>query len=134
MTGSDDPLDPAAERRWALRRGIDLDADLSDTAGMSCVAKVTDISEEGCMIRFFADRDLARDLLHTIKVTGLEALSGYVIWSAEGKAGLAFATPLHPATVQSLVMKSHYARISRDMAAGATPDRLPSLPPFPFDE
>lgn len=125
----------AADRRWALRRSIELAADLSDSSGMTCAALVTDISEEGCMIRFAKGQDLVRDRLHSIKISGLEALSAYVIWCAEGKAGVAFSEPLHPATVQNLVMKSHYARISRHMALKEGElERLPALPPFPFGE
>ncbi len=130
MTG---PIEP--DRRWAIRRSIDLDADLTDTAGMQCTAKVIDISEEGCMIRFHSGRNLERHLLHSIKVTGLEALSGYVIWCADGRAGLVFSEPLNPATVQNLVMKSLYAKISRQMAQQKGPaDILPPLAPFPFDD
>ncbi|HEY6964278.1 MAG TPA: PilZ domain-containing protein [Erythrobacter sp.] len=130
---------PASEftpdRRWALRRNIELAADLSDSSGMICAALLTDISEEGCMIRLAKGQDLVRDRLLMIKVSGLEALAAYVIWCAEGKAGVAFSEPLHPATVQNLVMKSHYARISRHMALKAGDlERLPALPPFPFGE
>jgi hypothetical protein len=122
------------DRRWALRRGVELDADLTDSNGMSCAAQVIDISEEGCMLRLFSRTELERDLVHTIKVTGLEALSGYVIWCSGGRAGLTFSEPLHPATVQNLVMKSHYGRISRHMAhKNASQDNLPPLPPFPFE-
>lgn len=123
------------ERRWAVRRGIELDADLTDTAGLLCAAKVTDISEEGCMIRISSKQELVRDNLHTLKVTGMDALSGYVIWCSEGKAGLIFSEPLDHATVQSLVMKSHYARISRYKAEeSASKDRLPPLARFPFKD
>lgn len=129
MTG---PIKP--DRRWAIRRSIDLDADLTDTAGLRCTAKVTDISEEGCMIRFHSGRNLESHLLHSIKVTGLEVLSGYVIWCADGTAGLVFNEPLSPATVQDLVMKSLYAKMSRRMTQQKGPaDILPPLPPFPFD-
>lgn len=120
--------------RWAIRRSIDLDADLTDSAGMRCTAKVTDISEEGCMIRLPSGRILERHLLHSIKVTGLEALSGYVIWCADGKGGLVFSEPLSPAMVQNLVMKSLYAKISRQVAQQKGPaDILPPRAPFPFD-
>lgn len=123
------------DRRWAMRRSIELDADLTDAAGVPCAVKVTNISEEGCMVRMLSGREPERHLLHEIKITGLEPLGAYVIWSKEGRAGLAFSTPLHPMTVRSLVTKSLYARLSRRVArTGQANDEFPALPPFPFDD
>jgi hypothetical protein len=122
------------DRRWALRRSVELDADLTDTAELTYAAKVTEISEEGCTIRISSGQMLVRDRLHTIKIMGLDALSGYVIWCSDGKAGMTFSEPLHPATVSDLLMKSHYVTISRRMAGKtSSKDYLPPLPPFPFD-
>lgn len=87
------------------------------------------------MIRTISGRDLALDSLHEIKITGLELLSAYVAWASEGKAGLTFTAPLQPATVQSLVMKSLYARVSRRPLRGkADEDSFAPLPPFPFED
>ena len=133
MSGNEDGADP--DRRWSERNSIDLDVELTDSAGLSYSAKLTDISEEGCMIRTLSGIDLVRDRLHTIKMIGQEAVAAYVIWSANGKAGLTFSSPSDPATVQSLVMKSLYARMSRHTVRNASAnDSLPSLPPFPFDD
>lgn len=122
------------DRRWALRRSIELEADLIDAEQMKYAAKITNISEEGCTIRISLRQTLVRDRLHTIKITGLDALSGYVIWCSDGKAGLAFSEPLHSETVKRLLMNSHYAKICRNFATknGAN-DYLPPLPPFPFE-
>lgn len=122
-----------SDRRWAMRRSIELDADIVDAAGLVYAAKVLDISEEGCMVRTLAGSDLVRDRLHDIKMIGMDALTGYVIWSEDGKAGIAFSEPLHTATVQNLVMKSHYGRISRFMAQKGATDAFTDLHrPFPF--
>ena len=122
-----------AERRWALRRGVDLAADVSDASGASFAARITEISEGGCRIRIASAPALSRDLPHEIKVTGLEPLGAYVVWASKDDVGLAFSTPLDPLTVRSLVTKSLYARLSRRMAgSGRGPDDLPPLPPFPF--
>ena len=122
------------DRRWALRRSVELEADLTDSADLRYAAKVTEISEEGCAIRISSGQVLVRDRLHTIKITGLDALSGYVIWCSDGKAGMTFSEPLASATVSNLLMKSHYARISRRMAGkNSAQDYLPPLPRFPFD-
>lgn len=87
------------------------------------------------MVRLSRECELVRDRLHTIKITGVEALPAYVIWCADGKAGLAFSEPLRPGTVQNLVMKSHYARISRHFAEkNAANGTLTPLPPFPFED
>lgn len=87
------------------------------------------------MVRTVCGRTLALDRLHEIKVTGLDQLSAYVAWATEGKAGLTFTAPLQPAMVQSLVMKSLYARASRRTVNGM-PDNgdLGTLPPFPFED
>jgi hypothetical protein len=122
-----------AERRWARRRGLELDADVTDAQGMSYAAKITDISEEGCSLRTLCGSDLVRELVHEIKVTGLDVINAYVIWSAEGRAGLSFATPLQSATVENLVMKSLYARLSRPVVnRRVTEDHFRPLGPFPF--
>lgn len=122
------------DRRWAFRRSVELEADLIDSADLRYVAMVTEISEEGCAIRVSPDQVLVRDRLHSIKIVGLDALRGYVVWCSDGKAGMTFSEPLDPATVSDLVMKSHYARISRHMAKkNSGNDPLPPLPPFPFD-
>ena len=132
---SDDGDDSQKDRRWSLRRGIELDADLSDSDGQSFAGKVTDISEDGCLVRTVCGRNLALDRLHEIKITGLEQLSAYVAWASHGKAGLTFTAPLQPATVQSLVMKSLYARVSRRIVRGRPDaDGLGPLPPFPFED
>lgn len=132
--GANDDETPK-DRRWALRRGIELVADLTDSAGITCPAKVTDISEEGCMIRTLSGSDLAKDSLYEIKITGLELISAYVAWTANGKAGLTFTSPLHAATVQNLVMKSLYSKLSQRMVRDAKPDDyLGPRGPFPFDD
>lgn len=123
-----------ADRRWALRRTIDLTADVTDPDGARFRAKIMDISEDGCMLRTWPGCAFDRDRLYTIKVTGLSGLVGYVIWSAEGRTGIAFGEPLHPANVQNLVMKSHHSRISRRLAERlSSKHALGDLPPFPFD-
>lgn len=121
------------DRRWNLRRGVELNAEVTDSAGAAFLAKVIDISEEGCMLRTVYRIDFARDCVHAIKITGLEEIDCYVVWCEDHKAGVTFGRPLHSVTVQNLVMKSHYAKISRHMAqAGKRGDDLLDLPPFPL--
>jgi len=131
--GEDDAIQP--DHRWALRRGIELSADVTDSSGFTFAARITEISEEGCRIRTYSAPALNRHLLHEIKVTGLEPLGAYVVWASEEDVGLTFGTPLDPQTVRGLVTKSLYARLSRRMArAGRAHDELPPLPPFPFPD
>ncbi len=133
MSGNEDETEQ--DRRSSMRRSIELDVDLRDPDGLSYAAKLTDISEEGCLIRTVSGSGLARDRLHTIKITGHEAVTGCVVWSEKDKAGLTFSEPMDPATVQSLVEKSLYARMSRHAVRDASAnDSLPPLPPFPFDD
>ena len=124
-----------ADRRWALRRGIDLTVDVTDSSGFTFTARMTEISEEGCRIHTYSAPALDRNLLHQVKVTGLDSLGAYVIWTSETDAGLTFSTPLDPVTVRGLVTKSLYARLSRRLArTGQAPDELGTLPPFPFKD
>lgn len=131
--GEDDGIQP--DRRWSQRRGIELDADLTDSSGFTVPVRVTEISEEGCRIRTVSAPELERDLLHSIKITGLDPIGAYVIWSSEDGAGFTFSTPLDPITVRSLVTKSLYARLSRRVTRNRPgPDALGTLPPFPFED
>lgn len=99
------------DRRWALRRGIQIDADLRDSAGLRCSVTVTEISEEGCAIETDPALDLTRNSLHTIHVNGFLPLKAYVIWSSGGRVGLALSEPLHPITVQRFADKSVFDRL-----------------------
>ncbi|MFO6447116.1 PilZ domain-containing protein [Erythrobacter sp. NE805] len=127
---------PAADRRWALRRKLELPADLKDADGHTHAATIVDISEEGCRIETASGREIDRHRLHTVKITGLEAIPAYVSWSRESSAGLTFAEPLHPAVVQNLVVKSLYARLSRfeENRKARGREGLSGLPPFPFGD
>lgn len=108
-------LEFQGDRRWCSRRSIELDVELISTDNVLSIAKMTDISEEGCMVQTFSRCDLTNDL-YTIKLPGQDELEGYVIWTADGCAGFAFTSPLHPVSVQSLVMKSLYAKLNRHLA------------------
>lgn len=126
--------DSNGDRRWALRRAIDASAQISNGAGLCQAATITDLSEEGCMVRVLAATDLPRDCLYTISVSGLAAFSGYLVWAKDDKAGFALNAPLQSTTVQSAVVKSYYAKIARQMAEIERGDRkLADLPQFPFD-
>lgn len=129
--GEDEAGEP--DRRWALRRGIEITADVTDSSGFTFAARITEISEEGCRLHAHAASALNRDLLHEIKVTGLDPVGAYVIWASGDEVGLTFSTPLDPVTVRNLVTKSLYARLSRRLSRGGQGlDELPPLPPFPF--
>jgi len=129
----DDAVQP--DRRSAQRRGIELDADVTDPSGFTIVARITEISEEGCRIRTYSAAALDRDVPHEIKITGLDPIGAYVIWTSEDGAGFTFSTPLDPITVRSMVTKSLYARLSRRQARTRRgPDELATLPPFPFED
>lgn len=122
------------DKRWALRRHIEVDATLTDPDGLVFSVNLTNISEEGCAIRTTSRVELARDVIHSLKVTGLGPLPCHLVWLSDNKAGLAFCESLHPAIVQNLVMKSLHARIILRMAQPERFDsRLENLPPFPFD-
>lgn len=93
-------------RRWALRRAIELDANVTDSAGLIYAAKVTDISEEGCGIQLASGSNLMRNRLHTIQAKGLGPVTAYVMWSADGNAGLAFSEPRDPGIIESLMAEA----------------------------
>lgn len=134
MTMPNGECDRDRDRRWAMRRKVEMEVAVTDTEGLSYSATLTDISEDGCMIRLASEQDLVGNRLHTVKIPGARGLAGYVIWCSGGKAGLAFSEPLYPAQVEALVLNSHYTGIARNMAKiGAMEDHLPSLPPFPFE-
>ena len=86
------------------------------------------------MIRSLSGKDLAHDRLHTIKIIGFEALTGFANCSADRKAGLAFTAPLNQPAAQNLVMKSLNARTGRQTVRDAPGSgKLHPLLSFPFD-
>lgn len=103
-------------RRWALRRAIQLEANVTDSAGLTYAAQVTDISQEGCGIQLTSGSNLMRTRLHTIQAKGLGPLTAYVIWSADSNAGLAFSEPCDPAIIESLTAESLYDVLRRALA------------------
>lgn len=117
-----DELSFSADRRWATRRQIGLDAHLTDTKGASYSVVIVNVSEDGCGILIQTGVELARELPHTLMARGVDPLTVYVIWSKDGQAGLALANPLHPMIVQRLVMKSLYGKISRRLSSDTRPN------------
>jgi hypothetical protein len=123
------------ERRWNYRRSIELDAEITDPAGQSRAARLGDLSEEGCMILALPGDELTIGDIYDIAITGFETLVAQVVWAGQGKAGLAFITPLTAAEIEKLVMASLYARLTkRGPGPVVSQAALDTLPPFPFKD
>ncbi|HWT12518.1 MAG TPA: hypothetical protein VN231_07175 [Allosphingosinicella sp.] len=93
---------PTSDGRRTERRVVNLAARLRDPGATVSEIEVLDLSTEG----FKAQGDLALETGASVwlKLPGLEAQNSKVVWVEEGKAGFQFSSPLHPATLELVVL------------------------------
>lgn len=87
----------AFDRRRYLRQQTQFGAGLSANIRPTDEVAVVDLSVGGCGIR--TSIELERGARVWIRLPGLEAAPARVAWCGEGRAGLHFDHPLHPAVV-----------------------------------
>lgn len=87
----------AYDRRRYQRHVVQLGAGLSANIRPATRVTVTDLSTGGCGIELAIH--VEPDARVWLKLPGLESLPARVAWTADGRAGLAFDHPLHPAVV-----------------------------------
>ena len=89
------------DRRRYLRHQVHIGGGLAANIKPSSPVVVTDLSTGGCGIELGIE--LERGARVWLRMPGLENLPARVVWSEEGRAGLAFDHPLHAAVVRHLV-------------------------------
>jgi len=91
----------AYDRRRYLRCSVQVGAGLSENIRPSVTVTVTDLSAGGCGIA--ADIELQPGARVWLRLQGLESVPARVTWSRDGRAGLCFDHPFHPAVVERFV-------------------------------
>jgi PilZ domain len=92
---------PVQDGRGAERRVVNLAARLRDPGATIADAEVQNLSTNG----FMARTELALETGGHVwlKLPGLEPQNSRVVWVEDGKVGFEFTTPIHPATLETLV-------------------------------
>ena len=84
-------------RQDALRVIVSREVE-SSSSGISCPARMVNLSTSGCALRFpvpsFGKHDAVR-----IDIPGVTSVAGKVVWAKDDRVGIAFAEPLHGAVV-----------------------------------
>ena len=81
------------DQRKAVRKAVSYRGTCRTVAGRTLKVWVTDISAEGCRLRFREPPLLANDWV-LVEIAGLRELGATVQWSDGGTAGLRFFHPL----------------------------------------
>lgn len=92
---------PLPEGRMAERRIVNLAARLREPGARMAEIEVVNLSVTGFMAE--ADLGLEPGAAVWLKLPGLEPQSSRVVWAEDGRIGVQFATPLHPATLGLVV-------------------------------
>lgn len=94
------PLSNVPVRRCD-RVALDAEVALRRSGKHNFRVRVFDVSPLGCQIEF-VERPGPAEMVW-IKFEGLEALAAQVRWTAGFRAGVVFATPIHPAVFELLL-------------------------------
>jgi hypothetical protein len=93
----------AYDRRRYLRRSVSVGAGLFENIRPSIKVTVSDLSVGGCAI--VGDLELESGARVWLRLPGLESVPARVAWSQDGRAGLTFDHPYHPAVVERIVSR-----------------------------
>ena len=93
----------AFDRRRYLRHAVQVGGGLSANIRPSVPVLVVDLSTGGCGLEL--DVDLEPNGRVWLKLPGLESWPARVAWSRDGRAGLSFDHPLHPAVVAHIAAR-----------------------------
>ena len=95
------------EQRAAYRFPADLEAECR-SCSRSWSSRLCNISSTGCMI-VCPEPGLPDGALLRIRLRGLTAIDGTIIWQHRGHAGVRFVNPLHHAMMLHLGFEEHEA-------------------------
>lgn len=91
------------EKRAAFRFPTDVAADCR-SCDRSWSTRLVNISTTGCMIACPVD-GLPDGALLRLRVKGLTAIDGEIVWQHRNHAGIRFKVPLHPAVMEHLAFR-----------------------------
>ncbi len=113
-----------AEQRAAYRFPTDLEADCR-SCNRSWSSRLCNISKTGCMV-VCPEAGLPDGALLRIRLRGLTAIDGKVVWQHRGHAGVRFVSPLHEALMRHLGFQEPEAARPAELAArDRQPDEAP---------
>ena len=104
MTRAQLAILPIRDGRMADRRIVNLAARLREPGASLLEVDVLNLSTDGFMARGAGPIEVGTYVW--LRVTGLEPQSCRVIWHEDDKAGFEFMAPLHPATVELLIVNN----------------------------
>jgi hypothetical protein len=91
------------DKRAAFRFPTDVEADCR-SCDRSWNTRLVNISTTGCMIACPVD-GLPDNALLRLRVKGLTAIDGEIVWQHRNHAGIRFRVPLHPAVMEHLAFR-----------------------------
>jgi len=92
---------PVPDGRTAVRRVVNLAAELRELGAWFAEVEVVDLSTDGFMAE--VDSTLEVGVHAWLKLPGLTPLNCRVVWSEGGKAGFEFASPVHASAIDQLI-------------------------------
>ena len=93
----------SAERRRAPRKPTHIRGVAKTSQGGRHALAITDLSVNGCAI-VATGHPLRPGSTYGLKINGIETLGSTAAWAVGQSAGLAFASPLHPAVADHIAM------------------------------
>lgn len=100
---------PAADRRYAIRINVQIDAELLNEGRKLCAVTLTNLSITGC--RFESNLPLRLPAPVTLLIEGVDPIEGEVVWADGMLVGCHFAQALSPTICNRII------RTLRDRAA-----------------
>ena len=91
------------DKRGALRFPTDVEADCR-SCDQSWNTRLVNISTTGCMIACPIE-DLPGRALLRLRIKGVTAIDGEIVWQHRNHAGIRFKVPLHPAVMEHLAFR-----------------------------
>lgn len=91
------------DKRSAFRFPTEVEADCR-SCDRTWNTRLVNISTTGCMIACPVD-DLPDGALLRLRMTGLTAIDGEIVWQHRNHAGIRFRVPLHPAVMEHLAFR-----------------------------
>jgi len=102
---------PAAQdwkdRRGETRRPVTMEARLRNASGLVVIARLQDISENGCALAFDMPQAIQCDEAFSIKFGNLEAQACWSVWVKDDSVGLRFDAQLSGYIVDHLAQYCH---------------------------
>ena len=102
---STDPFASASPKgRRAERVAVAMGAGLRQRGASGVTVQIVDLSTDGFRVATHLELAVGTDVW--LRLPGLEACHGKVVWSEGNCIGCAFERPLHPAVVEMIVTKA----------------------------